>query len=294
MATCEDDADTLSNRTRCVKKEMDDAWDAFADAKDELYLALTESATAIAQGESKSTEARDAIGAAEDALAVLVNEDGGVAVLQQQAKVESLEAALAQALEDLAELTEPFLESRLKERQQQVRGTEAALAEAKSKLEQATMRAPFDGVVTQVSVEAGQTVKPEAVAIAMVNPQSAEITAAVDEIDVGSVAVGQSATVTLDAIADAQLRAVVDARVRGGPGPVRRRILRGAADDPAARPWKPGRRARRHGRRRGPWRGCGAASRGARRRRSWGAGVGPERRAAGRDVRNGGDRDPAH
>ena len=45
----------------------------------------------------------------------------------------------------------------------------------------------------------------------MVNPQSAEITAAVDEIDVGSVAVGQSATVILDAIADAQFRAVVDA-----------------------------------------------------------------------------------
>ena len=211
VATCEDDADALSNRTRCIKKEMDDAWDAFEDAKDELYLALTESATAIAQGESKSTAARDAVGAAEDALAALVDEDGSIALLQQQAKIESLEAALAQSQEDLAELTEPFLESRLKERQQQVRGTEAALAEAKSKLEQATMRAPFEGVVTQVNVETGQTVKPEAVAIAMVNPQSAEITAAVDEIDVGSVAVGQSATVTLDAIADAQLRAVVDA-----------------------------------------------------------------------------------
>jgi HlyD family secretion protein len=84
--------------------------------------------------------------------------------------------------------------------QQQVASAQAALDNAEALLGNATMVAPFDGIVSQVNVIVGQTVSANTVAIEIVNPSDVEVSATVDEIDVPQLQVGQNATISLDAL----------------------------------------------------------------------------------------------
>jgi len=86
--------------------------------------------------------------------------------------------------------------------------TERALAEA-------TLPAPFDGVVTAVHVQPGETAS--GVAVELVDLDSLEVRLEVDEVDIAQVAVSQAALVTLETWPDAAIPATVTAVV---PEPV--------------------------------------------------------------------------
>ncbi|HOX29682.1 MAG TPA: efflux RND transporter periplasmic adaptor subunit [Candidatus Paceibacterota bacterium] len=81
---------------------------------------------------------------------------------------------------------------------------ETALDEAMKELENCTIRAPFDGKISSVSVSAGDTLSLNgAVASIITDSQVANI--ALNEVDIAKVRNGQKATLTFDAIEDLSL-----------------------------------------------------------------------------------------
>jgi len=87
----------------------------------------------------------------------------------------------------------------------EVAAVRKALEQAQKDLDEATITAPFDGIVGAVYVDEGDIIPPPTmaatVAIYFITPTSLELKAEVDEIDIPQVKVGQSALVEVDAIA---------------------------------------------------------------------------------------------
>lgn len=86
---------------------------------------------------------------------------------------------------------------------------------AEHALAEATLTAPFDGVVTAVHVQPGETAA--GVAVELVDLATLEVRLEVDEVDIAQVAVGQEALVTLETWPNAAIPATVTAVV---PQPV--------------------------------------------------------------------------
>jgi HlyD family secretion protein len=82
-----------------------------------------------------------------------------------------------------------------------VKQRQYALSDAKENLAQHYIRAPFDGVVTEVNVKKGDSVSASTILINLITKQKiAEIS--LNEVDVAKVKVGQKTTLTFDAIED--------------------------------------------------------------------------------------------
>jgi HlyD family secretion protein len=97
----------------------------------------------------------------------------------------------------------------------QVAQAQAGLEQAQLALERATLRAPFDGVVAQVNVTAGEMASaglPTGVpaGIVLLDVSRFHVAARVDEIEVGRLVEGQVAQVTLDALPEAVLTGTVE------------------------------------------------------------------------------------
>jgi HlyD family secretion protein len=90
-------------------------------------------------------------------------------------------------------------------RRLEVAAARQALAQAQKDLAEATITAPFGGIVGAIYVEEGDIIPPPTmsptVAIYMITPTSMELKAEVDEIDIPDVEVGQSTVIEVDAIA---------------------------------------------------------------------------------------------
>jgi len=119
-----------------------------------------------------------------------------------QAQVRQAEANLARArkgpsAEDIAAA------------QAQVDQARSALELARLRLNDAVLKAPFDGTVTAVSVEAGQLVTAGAPVVTLAKLESLHVSLTVDETDVARLQVGQPATITLDAFLGQELHGAV-------------------------------------------------------------------------------------
>ncbi len=86
---------------------------------------------------------------------------------------------------------------------------QSALESALARLGDATLEAPFDGVVTAVNVGAGDAVIANTVAVEVLDPTIAEVDGIVDEIDVLFLNLGASAVVTMDALPGQALQGTV-------------------------------------------------------------------------------------
>ena len=89
-----------------------------------------------------------------------------------------------------------------------VERAQRSLETAQQDLADATLRAPFAGVVATVKGNVGQ--KPEAVVVTLVRTERVEMHARVDEADVGSVAKGQPVIVTTYASPDVKIPGVLE------------------------------------------------------------------------------------
>jgi HlyD family secretion protein len=91
-------------------------------------------------------------------------------------------------------------------RRLEVAAARQALAQAQKDLNEATITAPFDGIVGAVYINEGDIVPPPTisptVAVYLITPTSLELKAEVDEVDIPQVKVGQHANIEVDAIAD--------------------------------------------------------------------------------------------
>ncbi|HSM58078.1 MAG TPA: HlyD family efflux transporter periplasmic adaptor subunit [Candidatus Sulfomarinibacteraceae bacterium] len=164
-------------------------------------------AVEIAQAELDSLLAgpnADSVGAAQaDVGAAAAQRDARAADLElmragaSAAQIAGAEASLAQAEASLESLLSGPTEEEVRTVRAQVQQAQLALEDAQDALGEVTLRAPFDGVVSAVHVSEGEI--PGGPAIELLDAASLQVVLSVDEADVGSLAVGQPATVTLEA-----------------------------------------------------------------------------------------------
>lgn len=100
-------------------------------------------------------------------------------------------------------------EEEIAEAEAQVAQARAALELAELSLENATLRAPFDGVVSRVNVTIGETPPAQGPALVVLDNSQFHMTVSVDEVDVAQLALGQTAEVTLDALPGAVITGTV-------------------------------------------------------------------------------------
>lgn len=97
------------------------------------------------------------------------------------------------------------------EQQLLVDNAEIALDESERQREGATIRAPFDGTITEVYAQVGDYVTAITSILCLVDTTEVEALAMIDEVDVNDVESGQMALVTLDAIPDVVINGYVRA-----------------------------------------------------------------------------------
>jgi len=95
-----------------------------------------------------------------------------------------------------------------------VKLAEAGLLEARTSLSYATLVAPIDGVVAQVTTQEGETVAAGMNAptfVTIIDLDKLEVAAYVDEVDIGRVTIGQGASFTVDSFPDVDFTGKVTA-----------------------------------------------------------------------------------
>lgn len=150
-------------------------------------------------------------------------EEVAIAKLQ----LEAVKMAEAQARKNVAELVEDIAiqELQIKAAQdaveqarqslelakQSVALARQSLTQAQKNLAKATITAPFDGVITAVNVEQGDTITTAMTIADMMDPSRMELIIELDEIDVPMVKIGQEVIISLDALPDSEFAGVVSA-----------------------------------------------------------------------------------
>lgn len=144
---------------------------------------------------------------ADEALDTLINPD------PQEVAAKRRQLALAQAKIQDAERTLQRLNDR---RELQITLQEGAVASAQAKVEGATRRyedstlkAPWDGYVASIPVEAGKEIEPFELILTIVNSSIVQIEGRVDEIDILSLHRDAVASVTMDALPEQTLEGTV-------------------------------------------------------------------------------------
>jgi HlyD family secretion protein len=120
-----------------------------------------------------------------------------------EAQVAAAQAQVAQAEASFASLQKGASEHQITIAEAQVEQARINLEEAQDNLANASLTAPFDGVVTAVLVTEGEWVSGPAVNLQ--DTSSLEVVLEVDEVDIGAIAVGQEASVTLETWPDDEL-----------------------------------------------------------------------------------------
>ncbi|MGI6209155.1 MAG: HlyD family secretion protein [Anaerolineae bacterium] len=123
----------------------------------------------------------------------------------QPADLAALSAQIAQAEAQLARLERGPSEEDLRVLELQVEQARLNLEQVQLQLDGAVLKAPFDGLVAEVNVEAGQIAATGLPAITLVDCAQYHIEVQVDETDVGRVAVGQPAVIEPEAFSSLSL-----------------------------------------------------------------------------------------
>jgi len=177
--------------------------------------------------------ARAQLARAEAELARLTGAARQSAIVVQQAQLEAAQARLAQLTADPRASDLARAEARLAQAQ-------AQLEAARIRLDEATLRAPFAGVVAAVDVAPGEAVGNQA-PIILIDVSRYLIKVTVDEVDISRVTTGQPVEVTVDALDAPPFRGQVvnvEPLPAGNSGVTAYQVT--IAFDPAGQPVRPG------------------------------------------------------
>ncbi|HET9221744.1 MAG TPA: efflux RND transporter periplasmic adaptor subunit [Roseiflexaceae bacterium] len=119
-----------------------------------------------------------------------------------QADIAAAQASVDQAKANLQKLTAPATETDLQVQQASVAQAEQTLKQAQLALEQATLKAPFAGVITAVDIVPGSGAGTGTPAISLIDRSTLHVDMALSENDVARVQLGQPVTITIDALDD--------------------------------------------------------------------------------------------
>jgi HlyD family secretion protein len=207
LADCET---SESGVVTCVPSDGDRMEAATEDVR------AAEAQVAIAQAQLNAARDPDAndIASAEASLAAAVAQVNAARARHEalllgatDAEIAAAEADLASAKASMTSLLEGPSDTDIAVYQIRLAQAEISLQEARNALGDATLVAPFDGVVTAVHVSQGE--QASGVAVEMVDTSSFELVLEADEVDIGQLEVGQTALVTLETWPDAEIDCVV-------------------------------------------------------------------------------------
>jgi HlyD family secretion protein len=117
-----------------------------------------------------------------------------------QAQVAQAQAQIAQAQASLDKLQRGASATQIEISQTSVDQAQLSLEQARRRLDNMRLRAPWDGVITTLSLITGTLAQPATPAVELVDASRYHIDVQVDEIDIASLAAGQPVTVTVDAL----------------------------------------------------------------------------------------------
>ncbi|MBI2864981.1 MAG: efflux RND transporter periplasmic adaptor subunit [Chloroflexi bacterium] len=120
-------------------------------------------------------------------------------------QIKAAEASVHNAKKALNDKMQGAAEIDIAIAQEQVKQSQASLAQAQLNLDNAKLKAPFDGMVLSLGGNPGEQVGSGAALVVLVDPASVRIDASVDEMDVPKILSGQSVAYTLDALPNARL-----------------------------------------------------------------------------------------
>jgi HlyD family secretion protein len=173
---------------------------ALATAQDTLDQLLNGDPNTIASAQASlalATAQRDTSQAQFDLLLLGASE----------AQVAAAEANLAQAKANLDGLQSGPSESQIAVGEIGVEQSRINLQRAENNLAKATLVAPFDGVITAVQISQGE--QANGPLVEMVDMNSLEVVLEVDEVDIGEIAVGQPAVITLESWSEMEIEGKV-------------------------------------------------------------------------------------
>ena len=209
--TGEPDELLLESKNRDIETTEADLLDA-ETALAELMQA-TEFEIELADREIELAQAK--LAGAKEALTALLEDPDPIDVLVKRAAVRVAVESLVDAESTLEEHNSvDQLEIEL--RQTDVIAARATLDTAIADLDRATLRAPFNGIVVAINIEAGQQVNANTQAIEIADPSIVEVSGSVDEIDVLFLQVGSQAFVSLEALGAQALPGTVSSIANSG------------------------------------------------------------------------------
>ncbi|MYB49732.1 MAG: efflux RND transporter periplasmic adaptor subunit [Dehalococcoidia bacterium] len=209
--TGEQDELLLESKNRAIETAEADLLDAETSLAE--LMQATEFDIELADREIELAQAK--LADAEEALTALLEDPDPIDVQVKQTAVRLAIESLAEAQSTLEEYNSvDQLEIDL--RQTDVIAARATLDTAIEDLERATLRAPFNGIVVAVNIEAGQQVNANTQAIEIADPSIVEVSGSVDEIDVLFLQVGSQAFVSLEALGNQTLPGTVSSIANTG------------------------------------------------------------------------------
>lgn len=140
-----------------------------------------------------ATASRDA---AQANLDLLLQGPSGAEIAAQEANVAQAEASLARLLQGPSDAQVVQMETAVEQARIQLQNAERNLAEA-------TLTAPFAGIITAVYANEGE--QATGILVEMLDNNSLEVVLAVDEIDIGKIIEGQPAIITLETWPDEEI-----------------------------------------------------------------------------------------
>lgn len=190
-----------------LQAQYDKAQADYAAARRNLDELKNPDAIEVESKRKRLASAQANRGAAADTLNTLINPDAKE-VAAKRGQLELAQAKLDDASNALQRLND--------RRELQVALQEASVAAAQAKvegetrrLEDSTLKAPWNGYIASIPVEVGQKIEPFEVILTVINSGIVNIEGSVDEIDVLSLRREEPVTVTIDALPDQELEGVV-------------------------------------------------------------------------------------
>ena len=169
-------------------------------AEETLNELLNGNSGSIAGSQASVSLAAASLKSAELRLEQVLEGPTAAQLVQAEASLASAEASLDRLVSGASAAQISIAESQLAQAQ-------ISLARAEQNLANATLTAPYDGVITAVSVSIGE--QTSGVVVEMVNPQSLELILDVDEVDIRNIILGQEAEINLEAWPDSMINAEV-------------------------------------------------------------------------------------
>lgn len=129
----------------------------------------------------------------------------GAQIAAARSQVTAAEAQVAQAQANLDRLKRGTSEAQVAAARAGVEQAMLSLQVAQRRLDSARLVAPWDGVVTQVTIVEGGQAAPAQPAIRLADNSKFHLSVQVDEVDVAAIRPGQPVEVEIDALTDARL-----------------------------------------------------------------------------------------